>query len=213
MDFTSVSVRERITQKTLMELFPELKVQLTLDPTLLLEDSDWNAIVSSKKIKSNYLFCYFLGNNEEYRNLAKEYASKNGLVLATIPHMQGRVEEADLGYGDIKLYDVTPQDFLSYVKNADVIFTDSFHACVFCQIFKKQFFVFGRSDRKEMNNRIENLTQLFNAEERFIVENTKIDINYIEKLNCIEYSYENLQDYEKLKQDSIHFLMDSITNL
>ena len=45
----------------------------------------------------------------------------------------------DLKFGDKQLYDVGPSEFLSYIKNAAYVITDSFHGTVFSVLFNKQF--------------------------------------------------------------------------
>lgn len=45
------------------------------------------------------------------RNVAQEYADKYGLKLVTIPHMQGKIEESDIDFGDIQVYDVIHRTF------------------------------------------------------------------------------------------------------
>ena len=135
--------------------------------------------------------------------------------------MQGKIEESDIDFGDIQVYDAAPQDFLSYIKYAEMIFTDSFHATAFASIFQKQYVVFGRTERKEMNNRIEMLTDIFHTGHRFIDNTEGLSIEHIEKIREIDYSNDgsNLnnviidyksEQYLRLKEHSIKFLIDSI---
>ena len=83
------------------------------------------------------------------------------------------MRKEDINFGDLQLFDAIPQDFLSYILYSEMVFTDSFHASVFSLIFHKQFFAFGRTEHKEMNNRLETLTKMFHTEERFISNDHK----------------------------------------
>ena len=203
--FTAISVREEDSAGKLDKIIEGKKIELTLDPTLLLNREDWEAITSPRLVSEEYLFCYFLGSDERIRKLALEYASKNNLKVVTIPHMQQRVENNDLRFGDEQAFYASPQDFLSYIKFANAVFTDSFHACVFSQVFQKRYFVFGRREFAKMSNRIITLTHLFATESRFVGNEKDYSLAYINSLNDIDYSIP-VDDYLKRKQDSLRFL-------
>lgn len=220
-EYAAISVREADTKAILQKAIPEKTIESALDPSLLLDIEDWYAVASVRRIDEPYIFCYFLGADMGLRNVAREYADKYGLKLVTIPHMQGKIEESDIDFGDIQVYDAAPQDFLSYIKYAEMIFTDSFHATAFASIFQKQYVVFGRTERKEMNNRIEMLTDIFHTGHRFIDNTEGLSIEHIEKIREIDYSNDgsNLnnvnidyksEQYLRLKEHSIKFLIDSI---
>lgn len=208
-DFYAVSVREKDTKEILSKALSNSKIECVLDPTLLLEKTDWEEIASSKKLEERYLFCYFLGTDRRIRSIATEYGRKYGLTVVTIPHMQGRVNPSDLNFGDIQSFDAAPQDFLSYIKYADIVFTDSFHAAVFSQILDTQYIVFGRTEHKEMNNRVETLTDIFHTRHRFITGEEHFNLKYIEKLEPIDYSIVS-DEFEMLRKKSIDFLLNSL---
>lgn len=207
-DYKAVSVREEKAVDLIKDLSPVQPV-CVLDPTLLLERADWENIAKEYPITEKYVFCYFLGSNKKERKLAKQYAKKHGLKLLTIPHASGVVHLEDKGFGDYRLYDVSPEQFLWLVKNAECIFTDSFHAVVFSNIFEKQYFVFNRKSNGEMSGRITNITKLFNTENRFCTGKERENFSYIQSLPKIDYSIPN----ERLKQEkeySIQFLLNNL---
>ena len=79
--------------------------------------------------------------------------------IITLPHAT-TIQSNDIGFGDIKLWDVSPQRFIWLVENASYIITDSFHGCVFSILFAKQFCVFRRftrSDESDLNLRLDGL--------------------------------------------------------
>ncbi len=204
-DFTAISVREADTALQLKEKMLGKDIELVLDPTLLLDREEWEKITSQRRISGAYVFCYFLGSDLRMRKLAKDYAVKHGYVVVTIPHMQDKIETNDLSFGDVQSFDATPQDFLSYIKNAEAVFTDSFHASVFSQIFERQYYVFGRLEHMEMNNRIITLTEMFGTRNHFIEEVDQYQVDYIEELKDINYNITN-DKYGKMKKKSIGFL-------
>ena len=66
------------------------------------------------------------------------------------------------------MYISGPSEFLYLEKNALLVATDSFHACVFSIIFSTPFIVFKRDDNKleSMHSRIETLLKTFKMENR-----------------------------------------------
>lgn len=72
-----------------------------------------------------------MGDNEHLRELAYECARKNGLKVVTLPYLNLTYRSVDEGFGDYALFNVSPNDFLSLIKYASFIITDSFHASVF----------------------------------------------------------------------------------
>ena len=207
-DFKAVSVREKSAEDLIKDLSP-VPVQTVLDPTLLLQKEDWDEICSERIVNEDYVFCYFLGENKRSRRLAAEFAKKNGLKLVTIPHAGGWIKLADRKFGDEKLFDATPNDFLSLIKHAKYVFTDSFHAVVFSYIYQKQYFIFNRDKARSMSSRITDITELFNTQERFCFNKTRESMQYIETLEPIDYTKPN-PTFEELRQRSMDFLKDNL---
>lgn len=96
-----------------------------LDPTMLLNASDYEPVTSERKVKDDYVFVYWLGSAVE-KQKAIEAASIECKRIV-----------------DISLRGSEPlmpiDDWLSYIKYADHVVTDSFHGCVFSILFGKQF--------------------------------------------------------------------------
>ena len=203
-DFYAISVREETTEKQLSVYLREKRIDLVLDPTLLLGREEWEEVASPRLYDFPYIFCYFLGADQKMRSLAEQYGKIHKLCVVTIPHMQGRIERADLTFGDKQCFDVSPQDFLSLIKYADIVFTDSFHASVFSQLFRTKYIAFGRTDHKEMNSRLTTLTEFFETKNRFICEEEKYDMAYIDSIDDDIYSVSD--EFLKLRSKSLDFL-------
>ncbi|MBE5739543.1 MAG: polysaccharide pyruvyl transferase family protein [Clostridiales bacterium] len=202
--FDGVSVREKDAVE-LLKPYTEKEVVWCLDPTLLLTRADWENIASERKIDKKYMLCYFLGDDKVHRKVAKEYAQKYGLKIVTFPHYPANFHKADEGFGDVCLTDASPQDFLALIKNADIVFTDSFHASVFSWHFEKEFFTFGRKRHKGMAGRLYSLMSLLELEGRFIEEIDKDSLSMIENTGKIDYAKQCLQ-YERMKEKSFKYL-------
>lgn len=205
--YDSLSVREREAVNVLQPL-TDKKIEWVLDPTLLLSVERWNNICAERKIDEKYIFCYFLGLLSIDNAKIMEFAHKRGLKVVMMPYLTGTACD-DSDFGDYKIYDAAPQDFISLIKYAEYVFTDSFHATVFSHIYKKNFFVFNRAGLKSMNDRIYSLTSLFDTQERFCDTKEKETLEYIESLPPIDYS-KPFPKFEEMKEKSLDFLKENL---
>lgn len=206
-NINAISVREDSAVQ-LVESICGKGSQMVLDPTLLLSYNNWNIVSSERKMVKKYLFCYFLGSLTMQNSKIRKFAKEKGLKIVSMPFLNS-LRQKDTFFGDYKLFNVSPYDFISLIKNAEYVFTDSFHATVFSLIFKKNFFVFNRENYIDMNCRIYSLTDLFDTGDRFCDSKEKCTLEYIESLPPINYDRE-FPKFEAMKEKSINFLKDNL---
>lgn len=153
-----ISVRESGAKALLEPITADRSIKLVLDPTLLLEPVHWRKLAGEGRlVREKYVFCYFLGMDEEKKGAAMEFASDHGLKVISIPYLHGRYESLDDGFSEEE-FDIGPVEFLNLIQNADFVLTDSFHASLFSILFQKNFRVFGRKwGGGDMNTRIHTL--------------------------------------------------------
>ncbi len=202
-DFDAISVREKSDVDLISDLC-EQPIEWVVDPTLLLEENQWNDLCSPNLYKERYVFCYFLGGEQRPRKLAREYACRKGLKLLTMPYLTRDYPFEDFRNNrrnEERLFEVSVEDFLSLIRYADAVFTDSFHAVVFSIIFRTQFFVFDRSIAVSMNSRIKSILELCEATQRFCDTKEKETLQYIEMLQPIDYDI-SLEKLEELRDKS-----------
>lgn len=177
------------------------------DPALLLDSSDWDEVASPRIIPENYIFCYFMGDNPDQRNFVKRLAAKTGCKIVALLHLDQYIP-GDESYADYTPYDVTPADFVSLVKNADFVCTDSFHGTVFSIIYNRSFFTFMRFKKKaslSTNTRIESLLNTFGLTNRLFEGNASVDGDL-----TIDNWAEIQQRVSALRADSLKYLLNSI---
>lgn len=172
--FQAISVREEDAIACIRSAFPSDPPTVTtvLDPVLLLSPQEWDEVATRRVVQEPYVFAYFLGNDRGLRRLASSFAKAKGLKLVTLPYMLNGNALADIGVGDVRLFDATPPDFVSLIRDADYVLTDSFHAVAFSELYRTQYFVFNRNKKDCMNSRIRDITALFGHEERFCQDKT-----------------------------------------
>ena len=200
-----LSVRET-TAKEILERWVHKKVEVVLDPTLLVSRREWLKIASKRRCQESYVFVYIIGKIEVYQRLIRQIADKYQVEkiiwLNVIKNSSFNDERVK------KVNTVTPEDFLSYINYASVIITDSFHGVMFSVKFQKDFFVLERKYQKrslEKDSRIDDILERLDLKERK-VRNIN-DVNQIElKIN---FKKVNL-NYREERKRSLLFLKKAL---
>ena len=156
--FNAISVREEAGKKIVDDLDIGKKVEVLIDPTMMLDSCEWEKVMKkpAKLESKRYVLTYFLGNmSEEKENEIKRFAKKHDCDIINL-----------LNKDDI-FYETGPSEFLYLEKNAFLICTDSFHSCVFSILFDRPFVVFEREGNiVNMNSRIDTLLSKFELESK-----------------------------------------------
>lgn len=206
--FAFISVRELAAQRILSSCINK-SVQVVLDPTMLLEPNDWKQIASNNlTIRESYAFVYLLNDSVRQRRIARAIARKYGLKILFIPHVHLYFNVNDIGFGDFRLPNVGPREFIEIIQKSSVVITDSFHGCVFSVLFKKEFWVLKRDKDKKTGStqsRIDSFLQLLELPDRQISAN-------LEKLkNSEEINYDKVfEKLQELRKHSSQWLEDAI---
>lgn len=140
-DYTAISVREHGAVQLIQNLAP-IKVYEVLDPTLLYTAQDWEKLMCPVAIREPYIFMYAVDNHPMFRKRVYEYCKSRKIQLVTIPFNQSHYKNSDMRYTDRPLYAIGPKQWIWLIKNAEMVFTDSFHGSAFCLQFKKDFWAF-----------------------------------------------------------------------
>lgn len=179
--FSEISVREEKGCEIVKEMINK-DVNTVIDPTLLLTENEWKEFEEEIDIcNEDYVLCYFLSDNLSHWKAVKKFAREKKLKLVIIPHN-------GLSYIQSKyiMKFCTVGNFLSLIKNARYIVTDSFHGAIFSIIYKKQFILFERHnpmDEASQNSRLYNLLKMLDLDDVLLKYGTKT----IKKGNAIDY--------------------------
>lgn len=178
--FSAISVREYEGQKLCAE-YLKVPSMVVIDPTLLLTSDDYACIVSAQKY-SNYVFVYWLGDRTQLQEILKDIDKSKKIV------------EVRLRDGEIL---PSIEDWLSYIKYASFVITDSFHGCVFSIIFNKQFRVY--LSNVSSNSRIKSLFKILEIDEKLTKMNLEINYKILNphlddlRKNAFKFLNENLK--------------------
>ncbi len=183
--FDFISVREEDLKNLLAESL-NLNIKHVVDPVLLINKNEWEKILPENQINDKYVFSYFLGNDNRSKEIAYQYAKAKKIKFVQIPFLSG-FNEIDGMLGDIRINTAGPLDFMTLIKNAECVFTDSFHATVISIMFNKLFFVFQRNKSKSMTSRITSILNFISCNSYFCDTKEKQNLQYILKLKEINY--------------------------
>lgn len=186
-----ISVREKAAAKIIKDLLGK-DVELTLDPTLLLDRDKWINLAKKPNLDLNerYIFAYFLG---EIPNAVAKFSKEKGLPVYFFNNKEYE-----------KFYNLDPAEFIYMLIKAEYILTDSFHAVALSIKLNKNFYVFDRvqKDVKSMFSRIETITQLLGLEKR-IQNRDRIQ----EEMDISDKKWEKIQNIlDKEKKESMKHL-------
>src|SRR5699024_3112412 len=113
-------------------------VSQVVDPVLLLNKSDWNSI-GKQTIIDDYLLIYDFEDNPLIKKQAIMIAREKGWKIFSI-HAE------KLSYADKNFIYAGPETFISLIRDAKFVLSNSFHAAVFSVLYGKDFAVFNRKE-------------------------------------------------------------------
>ena len=200
-----ISVREKRSLDILKRL-SDKKIEVVVDPVLLLNKSEWLEQSRPTKINGKYILCYLLGDSITQRKAVEIISKRLKLRIVTFPHiLVNNVLKCDLFFGDIKDYTSGPRQFLDLINNAEFVITDSFHACVFSMIFETPFIVFERnkpSEKGNMNSRIYDFLEEYHLENQLVNVEKAMNLSRIPE---VDYSFAHEHWFHR-RNDSIEYL-------
>ena len=131
-DFSCVSLREQQSVDALGS-YLSAPVRCDLDPTLLFDKERWSEISAERIESSPYVFIYMLRPDTRLIEMGKKYAAEHNCKVIYTGLM------ADNYRGVETVCTAGVEEFLSYIKYADAVITNSFHGLAFSILFEKQF--------------------------------------------------------------------------
>lgn len=197
-NFTGLSARDDNAEELIKNVLGK-ECTRVLDPTLLYEFPEYSSKFVDYIKSQKYILMYYCDNlPESIKNEIIEYANKNGYKI--------------FGAGEYKKWftetfvDINPFEWVEMFRNAQIVFTGTFHGAVFSIKSRKNFYCYltNPSRIKKVNS----LLKQFEINERIITidnyhrlfDKIKNNINYdnvyklinLEKENSLEYLKKNI---------------------
>lgn len=205
--FNAVSVREK-TAKRILDEENINNVEVVLDPTLLLDSSQWSQYAAPPMCEKPYVLIYSFSAFPYEKELLDKY-TKEGIDVLYIPYAKQTYNYFDTKSRMKPVWNVGPSEFLSLIQNANMVYTDSFHGTVFSIIFKRDFVVYERDGEKQKTSKN---SRLYDLLETFELGNRLVKVySDIKELSSIDYT-SVCKKLEECREHSIKWLNDAINN-
>ena len=187
-----VSVRE----KSALKILDDLGIKdacVVLDPVFLLSREEWDCVESKMEFDDKYILVYDFENSDSVKSFSLQYAKENKVKIYSLYNSD---------YCDKCFEDYGPDVFLSLIKNADFVVSNSFHATAFSVIYEKQFAVIEREEG--INSRMVDLLDEFGIEGHIVTE--------YQLMNKIDY-YSVNEKKDKVVESSKEYLLKLLENV
>lgn len=168
-NFSAVSVREKLAKEQLSALANK-DVQETLDPTLLLNATDYGVIANGEVPSKPYLFMYTLYTTSFFIDSAKALSRKLGVECVIAPCYQ----YSRLGAPKGLTYGISPDRLVQYARHAKYVLSGSFHGTVMGVLFNKPFLSL-RGQVDEFESRPAALLRKLGCEDRLVNPCVSVD--------------------------------------
>ena len=195
--YSALSTREKRGSDFLSHRLDQ-KVEVVIDPTLLLKAEDYDSITSEKLIDRPYILYYTPREEKGTFYSALALSDKLGLDIVVTQDF----EDYDGHDNVIHLLDCGPNEFLSLIKNASYCIGNSFHLLAFSLIFHKEFILLSHEQDSRMMNLLEPIE---------LMSRLQSPTNNIQLQNKIRYSKIN-EIMDSMAHNSICFLTNAINS-
>ena len=193
--FEAISVREGETVGLFQPLVAK-KIQVTLDPTMLLDASDYTPMTSAEPCEGRpYVFVYLLRDCPELVASASVLAGRGGTRVLY-------VSDDDLPIPNSQnLLGIGPEEFVSLVAHAEAVLTNSFHATVFSLKFHRPFRTFAND---KSSSRMRDLLGELGVE---VCLTTDVDVSPLARPDWDDVD----RRVATLRQGSLRFLREALS--
>lgn len=172
-DFDDPSLREPSGVKLFTSLTGK-KSHTNIDPSMLLNAEEWNKICSDEKPAEPYILLFTVPKPNKLVDYALDLAKKKGLKILYLNNFLSKTHRDVISYID----PVPVVKFLSLIKNAEYVCTNSFHGNAFSILYHKQFIV-EVSASKSLNSRTWDLCEKLGLTDRVLTDDHTPDIDAV----------------------------------
>ena len=174
--FDDISVREHAGQEIVKKI-ANREAQLVLDPALLIDRAYWDKLAVLPKTKQPFVFVYAIEPDLELVKFAKEVAGTSRKIIYVGPWMR------HLPKGIKRIEACGPQEWLGFIRNAELVVTNAFHGIALSLAMMKQVYIgYPPNAGMSANDRLKNIVSIFQLENRIYTQcdlQSKIDYDSV----------------------------------
>lgn len=200
--FKAISVREQI-HCDYVQQFTNVPVRYVADPTLLLDVDIYKELLirsRARKPDRDYIFYYHPNSADGAMiSLVNKVARSHHMDVV---HTFAQIPSGMFPYDSISARFDGPREFLSYIQDASLVITRSYHGVIFSILFRKPFYAYVD---KKTGSRFESLLATLGLEDRMVYDYLKPeDVNF-----TIDYQSVS-ERLTRFKKSSIEYLRDAL---
>lgn len=199
-NFNALGLRENLMIQYVEE-HTDVPVQKVIDPTLLLDDKDYDAIAEERLENDKYLLLYARRFNPEMEAYAEKLATENKWKIIEISLRATNAYKLNRRM----FYEAGVEEFLSLVKYSECVVTNSFHGMIFAIQYRRPFYVFSR---EQCSTKITELLGMFGLSDCMVTSGT---IQKCIDLQMIDYQVVHKR-IEMARRESLRFLHMELTS-
>ena len=173
----------------MVQEYSKVPVHWSLDPTFLLNKTEWGKVAKVPKVNGEYIFEYCIIKSLELRAVTEKLSKMTGLpIIESHGDLRKHVPSAK------RMPHPSADIWLGYLMNAKYVVTDSFHGCAFSINTNKDFYTVTTINE----TRIYSLLELFGLQNRMLKQ-----CDELRKPETIDWDSVNLrlEDRRKESQD------------
>lgn len=195
--YDALSLREESAVDIIQEL-TDAPVERCCDPTFLIEKEEWNHLADKRLIEEPYILIFTLAHSQELYEYGCKLREKTGLKLVVLTDPLPSKETVN----EHCIVDAGPRQWLSLIKYADVVLTNSFHGSVFSVIFHKQVKTIIQNNRG---------TRIINLFKELDMNDCLLDSANINGIGIPSINYAEVDtSFEKMRKNGIRFLTEKL---
>ena len=183
--YKSITVREK-TGALLLERILNRKVEQVCDPTFLISREQWKKLMKPTLMNQKYILLFTLQYREELLDFCREVrAHKENITIVYLCTRFPQIINKDI---DCLFEDNAGiGEFLTYIANAELVVTDSFHGTVFSLILQSKNFLTYVNISNDRSSRVLDLLEHFGLSSHIItLQSGKDDLmKHSESINHI----------------------------
>lgn len=188
-NFKAISLREEAMLPYVKE-HTSVPVCRVVDPTLLLTEQEYEKIIAERQHERKYLLLYVRRYNRAMEEYAEKLAEQRGLDIVEISLRAVNAKKRRM------FYEAGPEEFLSLVKYAEYVVTNSYHGVIFCLQMNTDFSVFSREQCDAKIDELLDLTGLTNRKMITGMEKISDGVDFAEVHRKLD----------KMRKESIEYL-------
>lgn len=200
--FKALSARETQGAQLISDITGR-DVKTVVDPVFLLTKHNWEQLLVDIPLKKPYILFYAVHNGdiEGMRDFAKSMRKKLNMPLVVI-----NSNLKDMLYINNKYYEAGPQEFISLIKNAEYVCTNSFHAVAFSSILHTKFWVFASEAGVSTSSRIHSITNILGLTNRVLNRKNSANVNLKEDIDFAQVD----KKLQTMVETSKEFLLNAL---